>query len=143
MIGFDLDGVLVSDVAWTPEIIQFRNTGMNALFVPQGDYVIVTSRPNAEKETREWIDRELAGNPPKQVFAKNSDWQRSIEYKVGVLERFPEITIFVESDLETVRALRVKFPNRRIVHFKSEISALFGGYYTGSKGFQRPNVPMY
>jgi hypothetical protein len=119
MIGFDLDGVLVADVTWTPEIVPFRNLGMNALFVPQGDYVIITGRPKAQVDTQQWVDRELSSNPPKEVYMGNDDWEKSNDYKIHILKLNPDIEVFVESDEAVVEVLRNVFPERRIIHFKT------------------------
>jgi hypothetical protein len=122
MIGFDLDGVLVADVTWSPEAVKFRNLGMNPVFIPEGRYAIITSRPNATEDTETWVKRELSDNPPEKLFSGNTDWKLSIQYKVKILRENPYIDTYVESDKTTVMELRSAFPDRRILHFSTWIN---------------------
>lgn len=130
MIGYDLDGVLISDLHW-PEgmtlekFLEMRATEPYANFVPKGKYCIVTGRNSTDREyTEEWIKRHLASNPPYRLFHDCPDYRQSAEYKAKVINQ-NNIRVFIESDAKQVEYLREHCPNCRVYHFGSFLSETF------------------
>jgi hypothetical protein len=126
MIGFDLDGVLVSDIDWNSMTIQDYSLRffMFPLFIPTGDYVIITGRPEEDRlSTLEWVEKFLYGNLPQEVFCKNTDYRKAELYKASVLNSL-NLELYVESSEEQCYYLR-KTTSTKIVHFSSEIMKLW------------------
>lgn len=67
MIGFDLDGVLVPDLAfdkWDEKYNAFRNENLVPIFQPNQDFIIITGRPLCDKFiTDEWVYTHFNNNP--------------------------------------------------------------------------------
>lgn len=123
-IGYDLDGVFLSDWYITgdiPTMLEQRKSLPKTLFIPDGDYVIVTGRPKGDAEwTQKWIARELTENRPKQIFHQNEDYDKAKEYKAKVINE-EGIEVFIESDLDQVKYLTKKCPKAKIIHFSGLI----------------------
>ena len=130
MIGFDLDGVLVSDLYW-PEgmtlekFLEMRATEPYANFVPKGQYVIVTGRNSTDFEyTKLWIEKNLFENPPYKIFHSCENHSQAAEYKAKVINEH-NIDVFIESDKGQVEYLKKHCPNCRVYHFGSFLSETF------------------
>jgi hypothetical protein len=126
-IGYDLDGVLISDLNFSEEIplvefLKLRKELPRALFVPKGKYCIITGRTHTDKPfTLEWVRTNLSSNPPYEIFHDCPDFRRASEYKAKVINE-NGIEIFVESDEEQVKMLTKKCPTCKIFHFGSFIN---------------------
>lgn len=127
MIGYDLDGVLLSDMVVTEENLQrmlsTRVEEVYPSFEPAGDYAIITGRPVEDrKSTVEWM-RKFLKNQPKHLYHSNTDFSKPQEYKLEVLEKSDFIDTFIESDLEQVIYLKKHLKrNIKIIHFNSLIN---------------------
>lgn len=130
VIAYDLDGVLLADanVELFPikDFLRIRSAFPKALFVPKGDYYIITGRPKEDLEyTLAWIENELKSNPPKQVFHDNTDYRLGAQYKIEVLSNLKEVTMFVESSYEQTVLIRKALQNLLVVHFAEMINGMF------------------
>ena len=127
MLGFDFDGVIVSDTYFAPAE---RNAGvihpvrdrMRPLFVPSGEYFILTSRFDVSREhTCAFINAHMSSNPPAFVCHERNPQERDFEYKVRCLSdlraRGVVVDAYVESDLATVQRLKEALPGLNVVHF--------------------------
>lgn len=128
-IGYDLDGVFLSDMYVVGDIKTFleqRKTLPKALFVPNGDYDIVTGRPSSDMElTHKWVHRELVDNPPKTIHHQNPDLDKPAEYKAKVINE-NKYEVFIESDPNQVKQLTKKCPKTKIIHFATLIKNSIG-----------------
>lgn len=129
-IGYDLDGVLISDLYW-PEgmtlekFLEMRATEPYANFVPKGDYVIVTGRNSTDKYyTEAWIEKNLSSNPPYKLFHGCVDYREAEKYKAQVINQNC-IHTFIESDAKQVEYLKKHCPHCRVYHFGSLVSETF------------------
>lgn len=124
-IAYDLDGVFLSDfiIAGTVEdMVNQRLSLPRALFVPEGDYDIVTGRPIEDQHlTYAWVDRELSGNPPQTIFHGNTNITRPEEYKAWVIN-FKQYDVFIESDPLQATTLSSLCPNTNIILFPNLIT---------------------
>lgn len=122
IIGYDLDGIFVNDVDVDESfdaINKFRNWHCRPLFVPDGDFVIVTGRPIIDFDlTIAWLHKHSV--KPVHLFHGNLDLTNSIQYKADVLNSNPQINLFIESCAEQVEALR-QLCSIPIIHFESLI----------------------
>lgn len=130
MIGFDLDGVLVSDLYWPDDMtlekfLEMRATEPFANFIPRGKYVIVTGRNSTDYEyTKAWIEKNLSSNPPQKVFHECVHHSQAAEYKARVINE-NGIRVFIESDAEQVEYLKANCPNCRVYHFGGFLNEAF------------------
>lgn len=134
IIGFDLDGVIVSDLNWfdcygKKEYEKRMNTVyyLLPLFQPSSicdNYVILTSRPVDYKErTMNWLKTYMV-KMPMAVYHENKigaygtiNWTSSYEYKLSVLMK-TNIDLYFESDKECVDYLKERLTNKsRVIHF--------------------------
>lgn len=129
-IGYDLDGVLISDLHWPDgmsleEFLKMRAEEPYANFVPKGSYVIVTGRNSTDRPyTEAWISKNLASNPPYRLFHDCPDHSQAAEYKARVINQ-NGIRIFIESDAKQVEYLKKHCPYCRVYHFGSFLSETF------------------
>lgn len=130
MIGFDLDGVLVSDLNWPDgltldKFLQMRADVPFANFIPKGKYVIVTGRNSSDyRYTMLWIEKNLSDNPPYKVFHDCEHYSKAAEYKAKVINE-NGIRVFIESDKNQVEYLRENCPNCKVYHYGSFLSEAF------------------
>ena len=116
MVAYDLDGIFIPDLDYEnlylkysqKDIISFR-ISMFPIFIPRGEYYIITGRPEAElSTTREWLERYFTqADAPVKLFHDNTDWKRSSVYKATVLNSNKDIKIYYESD-----KMQVKYINQ-------------------------------
>lgn len=127
MIGYDLDGVLVSDLYWPEDMtlekfLEMRATEPYANFVPKGEYVIVTGRNSTDFEyTKAWIEKNLSSNPPIKIFHDCPDHRQAEKYKAKVINE-NSIRVFIESDVEQVQYLKKHCTECSVYHFGSFVS---------------------
>lgn len=135
MIGYDLDGVLVADVhPITPENLAYR-INMLPLFIPSGDYCIVTSRPFEDYSmTVTWALRFLQSNPPVTIYHGDYD-----VFSDDVAHAFKAKTLlannihtYVESNPATVKYLRSAVPECRVLHFAECLAQQFSPLEVGA-----------
>lgn len=122
MIGYDLDGVLISDL-FRPIDLSLENfLDMRARFpypnfVPRGKYVIVTGRNYSDYEyTLAWVRQNLYQNMPEKIFHDCPHHSQAKEYKAEVINQ-NGIKVFIESDASQVEYLKENCPNCKIIHF--------------------------
>ena len=126
MIAFDLDGVFIPDFEITEEnkeqILNIRNK-TKPLFIPKGEYYIITGRPiEDEHDTLKWIEREFSDNPPIEIFIGAKTFNDGIKFKEQILNQHKEITEYYESDQNQCDYLNEKCKHDIIVyHFSSFI----------------------
>jgi hypothetical protein len=130
-IGLDFDGVLCSDIDYPwedlklKELAEFRSK-LHPIFMPIGPFVIITGRPEYEKEhTQHWLDTYHI-KPRNIYFNKKepSDWTAVAQHKADTIFslRF-NLTIFVESSHKQVEFIRQQVGNIvPIVHFSDFIA---------------------
>ena len=129
-IGYDLDGVLISDLNWPPsmqleEFLKLRQDEPFPNFIPKGEYYIVTGRNYTDRPyTENWIKKNLVKNMPYKLFHGCHDFRKAAEYKASVINA-QDIQVFIESDLNQVKYLTKNCPNCRVIHFGSFISETF------------------
>ena len=127
MLGFDFDGVIVSDTYFAPTE---RNAGvihpvrdrMRPLFIPSGEYFILTSRFDISREhTCAFINAHMSNNLPSFVCHERNLQERDFEYKIRCLAelvaRGTVVDAYVESDSVTVQRLKEAIPSLNVVHF--------------------------
>lgn len=130
LIGFDLDGVLISDLDFSiskdiNNFLEIRSKYPYPNFVPQGDYVIITGRNSSDREkTLFWIEKFLKKNPPKKIFHDCPDFRKGAEYKVKIINQ-EKIPVFVESDIEQFYYIKENCKNSKILHFGSVLNEIF------------------
>ena len=130
MIGFDLDGVLISDLNFPDDMpierfLEMRASEPYANFVPKGDYVIVTGRNSTDVEyTKAWIEKNLSSNPPYKLFHDCPDQSQGAEYKAKIINQ-NRILKFIESDIVQAEYLKKHCPYCKVIHFGSFISETF------------------
>ena len=120
MIGFDLDGVLCADMhkpenptrEQVLEIVQHRGK-FRPLYYPKGDYVIITSRPNEDRQsTIEYIKEHFHQNPPLHIEVnpgKKLSRMESALFKYDACKKLG-VSCFVESCEETAKYMRALVP---------------------------------
>lgn len=127
MIGYDLDGVLISDLHWSDgmtleKFLEMRATVPCANFVPKGSYVIVTGRNSTDVEyTKAWVAKNLSVNMPYKIFHDCPDHRQAVEYKAKVISQ-NNISTFIESDAAQAEYLKKHCPNCNVIHLGSFIS---------------------
>lgn len=129
MIGYDLDGVLITDMKldWknasqseVNAVLRFRKEFPAPIFTPKGDYVIITGRPVTDKEdTLEWVSSFLP-NKPLHVYHDNLDMSNPHLYKARMINELG-LRMFIESEKHQVEALTNLCPACKIVLFKDLI----------------------
>ena len=118
-IAFDLDGVFLPDcdtIPWLGGLEEFYTltSYMCPVFVPSGDYSIITARkPEFKHITETWIKKYFPLAPLK-LYHDVSD-ETPGQYKARILNE-SDIDIYVESDSGIVEYLR-KHTNKQICHF--------------------------
>lgn len=127
MIGYDLDGVLISDLNWPEatclrEFLEIRRSEPRANFIPKGQYVIITGRNTTDYNyTVEWVERCLKDNLPMTLYHGCPDHRVGAAYKAKIINE-QGITVFVESAWEQVEYIRKHCPNCKVYHFGSLVS---------------------
>jgi hypothetical protein len=111
VIGYDLDGVLVPDFEHIDSITtsnEFYNLllAVKPLFVPRGDYVIITARDAEHKSaTQTWARRHLT-NRPQDIYQSRLTGETPAEYKCRMLNSRPHIAYYIESSADIVAEMR-------------------------------------
>lgn len=121
MIGYDLDGVIAVEKRWwnilyrtVPKVAVFLRDLYRARFVPSGKFVIVTNRPECDREaTFRWLEKNDI-RPMAVYFSKVSD-PFGYEFKEKCIREL-KITKFFESSEDTVKILSSHLPNVEVVH---------------------------
>jgi len=128
MIGYDIDGVFLPDLdldkcpAQSDLIYLVTAHCIGTLFVPEGEYVLITGRPESIKaDTQLWADRVFKQNPPLKIYHDNTDPNLAAQYKSKVLSENPDITVFIESSKPQVEYLKQHHPDRQILHFSTDV----------------------
>ena len=127
-IAFDLDGVFIPDCDRIPFLggqIAFYELAhfMRPLFLPQGEWDIVTARPARFKTmTEKWVNQHF-GNKPQNL------WHGAIledpwVYKAEVINE-QKYDIYVESDHNIVMKLRARCPNTTVIHLATFLAGEF------------------
>lgn len=141
VVGFDLDGVICPDVEWDGDVSEEGIARLHALraqiypiFYPNGDFVIITGRPVADKDvTKWWLDKHQMGplkvhhyendketwNTEKVIYHK-SKW---INY-YSCMSKDYVMTCFVESDWLQVEELK-KVSTIPIYHFGTQLNLYY------------------
>lgn len=124
MIAFDIDGVFLSDqdinAANIEDILRVRSNYLKPLFVPKGDYVLITGRPAQDKEdTQRWVNK-FFDRKPLCVYHENTDMRKSAQYKAAVLNENKNIHCFLESDRSQAEVIR-SLTNTKIIVFEDLI----------------------
>lgn len=132
MIAFDLDGVFVSELVHKTEqelerVLAARAENIRPLFRLRFPFYIITARPKVDEEhTLRWINAVFEPDErPKKLFHDNPDYTKPIDYKVSVLSENPEITTFVESEIDQVTQIAGMVPKCRVLHFEGLLTPLF------------------
>ena len=132
MIAFDLDGVFVSDLAHTTEqelerVLAVRAENIRPFFRLRFPFYIITARPKIdEAHTLRWIDAVFEPDErPEKLFHDNPDFEKPVDYKTSVLMQHPEITTFVESEIDQVTAIAKLVPDCRVLHFEELVTSVF------------------
>jgi hypothetical protein len=128
MIGFDLDGVIIPDCDNMPnvgnvgEFYELAAMNMQPLFQPGSESVIITARYQRYTPlTIAWVNRYI--NPlPRRVYHDRTT-ESAAGYKSTILNNDHTISVYVESDLEIVEALkRTVRTSCKIVHFSTWVA---------------------
>jgi len=116
MIAFDLDGVLQPDLRYTKnfnlvEVNSVRNL-MIPLYQPKGKWCIITSRSMEDAdEIARWIDKSFEVKPA-LVVQSCREGEISSVYKARMLDRYTNITAYIESDHETALDIKANMVRR-------------------------------
>ena len=127
MIGFDLDGVLMPDMRFLPDRKHLINTvreWMLPLYQPVGEWCLITSRhPDDAILVANWV-KENFRVQPRFIEHYCIPGMDPAAYKARVLDRLPQIRVYVESDPDTARRIREEMTrtNVRVVVFQDLIS---------------------
>jgi hypothetical protein len=129
---FDLDGVFVPDLAFhkasideEETMLYVRHNHMHPIFVPTGEYGIITGRPIIDKpHTMKWID-EFFDNKPAALYHENTNFNKASQYKVDVLTALYdmgiEVDTFVESNEVQSKYISKHCPFIKVVWFEEFI----------------------
>jgi hypothetical protein len=140
MIGYDLDGVLVPDLdledtPYHPLMNEFRCKRLKPLFVPSGEFVIITGRPISDhKMTSYWVEKNLPGCVG--LWMNDGIINDAVTWKVSQINLWNsiqtiesrKITTFIESDDKQVDILSEKCYDTHIVHFSDFITSCIGAF---------------
>lgn len=130
MIGYDFDGVFVSDLylsdtASNDDYHQHRNL-LEPIFTPDKPYFIVTARLGVDRQSTEYYINKWFKDKPEFVYYKPCLDVDSMEYKAKILSGITvKIDFFVESDPATCIFLRERLPNMKIICFSELIRYVF------------------
>ena len=107
-IAFDLDGVLVPDYHYIPNLTmqEFYEQTLYAkpLFNPVGEFDIVTARSEKYRTvTEQWITQLAV--PPNIIIMKTDANETAAEFKYRICVE-QGYTLYIESDLEIVEKMR-------------------------------------
>lgn len=141
MIGFDLDGVFVNDLA--PEATSDSNLverllearkhqlpvfqlSTLAALLPNKTFAVVTARPSLDAEdTKAWCFKHLQVKLPSNKFILCTRPKTSVasdaeaaSFKASVIVELG-ISHFVESSLNQVQLIRELVPNCKVFHFST------------------------
>lgn len=126
-IAYDLDGVLVPDCDLIPGLGGLKEfyqatTYMRPLFVPSGDYWIITARPKEYQYlTDQWCSKYL-NNPPLRLFHDPKGYAPA-EYKARVLNEHPEIQVYIESDQSIADGIsKLVTTGCRVIHYATWVA---------------------
>lgn len=141
MIGFDLDGVFVTDIVPTassdryllPTLLEARKHQLPLFLLsnlcallPSKNFVLVTARPSVDTDdTVAWCLKHLTGNIPEGKFTLKMRSDPSVatdkvaaEFKASVILKLG-LSHFVESSLAQVQLIRQATPNCKVIHFST------------------------
>ncbi len=129
-VAFDLDGVLVPDFDKIPNLggldeFYAMTTYINPIFIPNGDYYIITARPAQYRPiTWAWCEKYL--DPmPKQLFHERNQ-ETSGKYKSTILNENLDISFYIESDPGIVSYLKKNVRSDcEIIHLSDYLSNHF------------------
>jgi len=124
MIGFDLDGVILSDIdVGCPGDLAFRLNHIKPIFQPIGDYIIITGRPLSDLPmTVRWLKDNLQVQPV-ELYHGCPSMDKSSQYKSEILNAHTRsLTFFVESDRVQTQYLRNN-TRTKIFHFSDWITS--------------------
>lgn len=133
MIGYDFDGIIVSDVHISKEEEEngkypFYRSLLRPIFLPRSPYFIVTARPIFDKpDTEVFIDKWFTEKPEFVVY-KPSLEVKSSEYKVTALTNIKKevnVSYFIESDIKQYNYLKDHIPDIKFIHLASLLGKMF------------------
>lgn len=135
-IAFDLDGVLVPDFDQIPGVggldeFYAMSTYIRPLFLPAGDYYIITARPAEYRSvTWSWCEKYLKPLPSRLFHERNN--QTAGSYKSQILNENIDIACYVESDPGIVSFLKKNVRSDcEIIHFDQYLRERFAGIIQG------------
>lgn len=126
MIAYDLDGILVSDLVFEnfasiDEFVEQRAKSLCPIFIPTGDWILLTGRPVQDKfSTLLWISTYFCDNLPVKIYHDNPDPRSPWKYKLEILNKDEDIDTFIESDVSLYSFLKVH-SNKHVVLFSDLI----------------------
>ena len=133
MIGYDLDGVIINDVVWDGDTSNQGIAKLHSLreniqptFIPSGEFVIITGRPEADREvTEKWLWRWKIFPRKIHMFEGIlAEWSDSTaaEHKAKWINHYGiDMSCFVESEVKQVVKIRKLCKKAKILHFATEI----------------------
>lgn len=119
IVGFDLDGVLVSNLkkpeSWTEKQFLEAKSLLKPIFQPDFPFVIITGRPTQDKPlTLSWIESNFEIKPV-EVYHDNDNFDQPWIYKLQVLRENKRIGTFIDDNTETVLKLKPLLRDRLIL----------------------------
>ena len=101
MIAYDIDGVFIpdSDPSIFKTLVEYLDWRSNQKpsFIPTGDYVMITGRPESDLDwTLSWLDK-FFSNKPAKLYHFSTDIRFAKEYKLHVINTDISILKFIES----------------------------------------------
>lgn len=136
MIGYDLDGVIINDVVWDGDTSAQGIARLHAIrdniqptFIPTGDFVIITGRPEADREvTEKWLWKYKIFPKKLHMFEGSlAGWSdaTAAEHKARWIGYYGiDMSCFVESEIKQVARIRKLCPKTKVYHFATEITNL-------------------
>lgn len=127
MIGYELDGVLVSKLSFSSNasfVRKMQRDLPNSIFTPDGDYVIITGRlSDGADETSYWVTNKLHDNPPKKMYHDNSDEDDPEKYKAKIINQ-QGIEVYFESNYDQYEYLHKNCPKCAVIYFPGYIKSV-------------------
>lgn len=129
MIAYDFDGIFISDIIFIGNLkVPEYTINTLPLFQPTGDYCIITSRAEKDKEyTFTFIDDKFKIKPVR-VFHKCCNPSFGAQYKTKVLNENPDITVFIESCKTQYEYIKKNLTRTdcKVIHFSTLIQDTIG-----------------